>query len=631
MSLAEQMLATMPLSEESSTLLADEEGHIVINESRQAIVPNELKTIAVTGDKDIETITFDCVRYWDGYDLSTFAIYLNYVLPDMTTGTYIPKSITTSDGDKFYHFDWLIEKNITQKSGKISFAVTAVKTKQNESGETVVDKQWSSLPNGDCSIALGLNIENVPDNEETQDILSQMSAILEQIHADVDEWIETALVQDVGDSEDKAMSQKATTVAIENAKSYSTSYTDEKSRQLNASIEKNNQIANRNAKQIENLKAGISEQFETDSNVAYLKDVPQNALPYAAINEVGGMTYKDTSSNTLEQTSIESIKSIGSNILDISKLLLSDSEGLVIDVKNGIFKFKNISQNTTSGVKVNVFLTEGEYFISGSLVSSDGLPVGSAIYDIENSSWIVNNASSTTTYSFTINESKVYSVRFYAPYAAPAGTRITGTKIQINRGLEAMPYRPYFESVFSIPESVRVADGLDNEFHDSIRYIYGEGFKKIKKVLRIVLDGTESWAAYTSSQDGYYTYYFDLTKNSAPPSSNTVLCNLFDYVSYGYTSSVSGRCVSVDSSGTAMFFKMNDYATVSAWKGRVAELYAEGTPLTVVYALRDEEITDISNYMSRDNYIAVESGGIIIMENEKKYDAPSEIEYQLGV
>lgn len=211
MSLAEEMLANMSVSDDSASYLTGQEGHIVINESRTAIVPAELKTIAVTGDKDIETVTFDCVRYWDGNDLSTFAIYLNYVLPDKTVGTYIPEAITTSEGEGVFHFDWKIKNNITTKSGKISFAITAIKTKQNENGETVVDKQWGSLPNGDCSIALGLDITNVPSEEESSGVVAQLSAILEKIQSDVDEWIKTVLVQEPGNSTTKAMSQKVVT------------------------------------------------------------------------------------------------------------------------------------------------------------------------------------------------------------------------------------------------------------------------------------------------------------------------------------------------------------------------------------------------------------------------------------
>ena len=191
MSLAEEMLATMPLSYDSSTYSADEEPHIVINESRQAIVPNELKTLAVTGDHKVEKITFDCVRFWDGNDLSTFAIYLNYVLPDLSTGTYIPSSIVADNN--VFHFDWDINNNITKKRGKISFAITAIKTKKNDSGETVVDKQWSSIPNGDCSIVLGIDISNVPSEEESSDVLAQMSAILGQIQEDFDEWLKNNL------------------------------------------------------------------------------------------------------------------------------------------------------------------------------------------------------------------------------------------------------------------------------------------------------------------------------------------------------------------------------------------------------------------------------------------------------
>ena len=80
MGLAEQMLAGMSVENYSNEYVTNEEEHIVVTESRQIIVPSALKTIAVTGDKDVETVTFDCVRFWDGNDLSTFAIYLNYVL-----------------------------------------------------------------------------------------------------------------------------------------------------------------------------------------------------------------------------------------------------------------------------------------------------------------------------------------------------------------------------------------------------------------------------------------------------------------------------------------------------------------------------------------------------------------------
>ena len=185
MSLAENLLNSLETTNVANSYsVVNEEPHIVVGADRNIIVPQSLRKIAVTGDTGVETVTFDCVRYWDGNDLSTFAIYLNYVLPDRSIGTYIPKSITANYGEDVYHFDWEIDRYMTKTNGTIAFAITAIKTKLNENGETVVDKQWGSFPNTECSIVEGVDIANVPDNEETADILSQITSILEQIQND---------------------------------------------------------------------------------------------------------------------------------------------------------------------------------------------------------------------------------------------------------------------------------------------------------------------------------------------------------------------------------------------------------------------------------------------------------------
>jgi hypothetical protein len=50
--------------------------------------------------------------------------------------------------------------------------------------------------------------------------------------------------------------------------------------------------ASRAQKELENMKAlGVVETMQEDSTVAYKKTVPANALPYAEVKEVGGMTY----------------------------------------------------------------------------------------------------------------------------------------------------------------------------------------------------------------------------------------------------------------------------------------------------------------------------------------------------
>lgn len=187
MSLAENLLNSLETTNVTNSYSAsNEEPHIVVGADRNIIVPQSLRKIAVTGDTGVETVTFDCVRYWDGNDLSTFAIYLNYVLPNRSTGTYIPKSITANDGEDVFHFDWEINRYMTKANGTIAFSITAIKTKLNESGETVVDKQWGSFPNTECSIVEGVDIANVPSEEESPDFIAQLSAILEEIQANLE-------------------------------------------------------------------------------------------------------------------------------------------------------------------------------------------------------------------------------------------------------------------------------------------------------------------------------------------------------------------------------------------------------------------------------------------------------------
>ena len=78
MSTAEQLLDSM--NEEQIALYyhdPENESHIVIDTNRFITVPEELRRIAVQHDHNIETVIFDCPRYWDGHDLSKMKIYVN--------------------------------------------------------------------------------------------------------------------------------------------------------------------------------------------------------------------------------------------------------------------------------------------------------------------------------------------------------------------------------------------------------------------------------------------------------------------------------------------------------------------------------------------------------------------------
>lgn len=169
MSKAEELLNTLSTTT-VSTLLADSptEPHIVIGDDRFVTVPSELKRIAVQYDHDIETVTFDCPRYWDDHDMSEMRIYINYLRSDAETGCYKAQNITVDSSDEnIMHFDWTISRNVTETFGKIIFLVCVKKADDNGNEKN----HWNSELCKDCYVSEGLEYDIEPVKELYPDLI----------------------------------------------------------------------------------------------------------------------------------------------------------------------------------------------------------------------------------------------------------------------------------------------------------------------------------------------------------------------------------------------------------------------------------------------------------------------------
>lgn len=164
MSQADALLASLA---ETTSANPDTEARIVIGEDRFITVPDSLKRIAVQYDHNIETVTFECPRYWDKHDMSQMKIYINYMRPNETTGQALADNVSVK-GSKMY-FDWTITRNVTQYKGKISFLVCIKKTDAdgNEANH------WGSELCQECYISEGL--------ECTQTVISRYPDIITQL------------------------------------------------------------------------------------------------------------------------------------------------------------------------------------------------------------------------------------------------------------------------------------------------------------------------------------------------------------------------------------------------------------------------------------------------------------------
>lgn len=150
---------------------AGEEPHIVIGDDRFIKVPESLKRIAVQYDHNVETVTFDCPRYWDDLDMSEMIVYINYMLPNKEKSCYIAENIT-ADGD-IMHFTWTISSAVTRNPGQIAFLVCIKKTGTNADGDPIEINHWNSELCTDCYISEGMECDVTLDMEYP-DIVTQL-------------------------------------------------------------------------------------------------------------------------------------------------------------------------------------------------------------------------------------------------------------------------------------------------------------------------------------------------------------------------------------------------------------------------------------------------------------------------
>lgn len=171
MSKAEELLSTLVTSADATVLAnTSDEPHIIIGNDRFITVPESLKRLAVQYDHDIETVTFDCPRYWDDHDMSEMNIYINYLRADKASGVYKAQNVSVDEIDSsIMHFTWTISRNVTEIFGHIAFLVCVKKA----NADGTEKNHWNSEICRTCIVSEGLEIDEEEFNELYADIIEQ--------------------------------------------------------------------------------------------------------------------------------------------------------------------------------------------------------------------------------------------------------------------------------------------------------------------------------------------------------------------------------------------------------------------------------------------------------------------------
>lgn len=206
MSKAEELLNTLAVTDNTNARLSvSDEPHLIIGPDRVVNVPNELKRLAVQFDHNVETVTFDCPRYWDEHDMSQMHIYINYLRPDKESAMFKAQNIVVDETDpSVMHFDWTISRNVSEVPGQLVFLV-CIKKADAEGNEKT---HWNSELCKTCYISEGLEIDGEELKVLYPDIIEQwyqeVVAVIDEVNATKQD-----LISDVNNTKQELTSEIA--------------------------------------------------------------------------------------------------------------------------------------------------------------------------------------------------------------------------------------------------------------------------------------------------------------------------------------------------------------------------------------------------------------------------------------
>lgn len=136
-----ELLAEPVITNPVNDYLHDDIQFIIDNDLRAIAVPDRGIVAGVRGDKNVNRINFQMVRYYNGFDMSTFNVRVNYIAADGISN-YYEVTDSTVEGDMIY-FTWLIDSDVTEVVGDISFVVHLFKLEN----EKVTQSYYTSINN----------------------------------------------------------------------------------------------------------------------------------------------------------------------------------------------------------------------------------------------------------------------------------------------------------------------------------------------------------------------------------------------------------------------------------------------------------------------------------------------------
>jgi len=199
----------------------------------------------------------------------------------------------------------------------------------------------------------------------------------------------------------------------------------------------------------------------------------------------------------------------------------------------------------------------------------------------------------------------------------------------ITRNVYVDEFKPYHAEpidTFTLPVDAIKARvdgfglGIDSTDYNYIECIDGQ-WRNWQKCKEIILKGTESWWLQSVNANGIANFGFNISQLAT---GNKGRCSDRDYDGSLISNATrKGLHIGID----VIYIRDDAIKTVSEWKSHLANRYANGNPIKVIYKLVTSIVTDITDLFTEPNKLQVEGGGSIRFVNEHKIAVPNTVAF----
>lgn len=354
---------------------------------------------------------------------------------------------------------------------------------------------------------------------------------------------------------------------------------------------------------------GITHQFETDTDTAYVKTVPTGAK-LMSVKSIGG--HSEVIDGEIVSAGTEEIVEQGKNLFDIEKCVkLNSYYGFEIDTN------KTLQIDLKDGKTCPTNVSFGIVYVRGNTMAN----------------WLITSKGvvGAITDSSTMVGATQVMVACYPGGKKTMQSIADAFDIMIVDGIyksDTMPaYAPYHSNVYPIPETIRALPGYGWSAGTARNYVDYENKRYVQCVSSVDL-GTLAWS-YRPEQQRFYAIADSITgkfSESFGIVPNIVVAK-YDIVCF------NDITTKTDNMKASAVKTANDYITIRNTAYTDATAFKQAMQgVMLYYELETQIVTDISTLIDDDflRNLTVEAGGSVIFKNSNdsyRIPVPSEEEY----